>query len=126
MDIIEAATRLAKIATVKKIDNKQYEIVTGAKINDKTPIKIFLVGEGKTIKFADGKTTLKYMSQIYELKSADVKNCIASVVKIYGFNIISGELVATIKPEQNLTEVFYNYIICIGQLANMYAFFDQP
>ncbi len=126
MDIVEAVTRLAKVTTIKKIDNKQYEIITGAKINDKTPIRFFLVADETGVKFADGKTTLKYMSQVYELKSADVKNCIASVVKIYGFNIVSGELVANIKQNQNIVETFYSYIICIGQLANMYAFFDQP
>ena len=66
------------------------------------------------------------MNTLYELKAPDVKNCISAVVKIYGFSIVSGELLATIRSEEGIKELLYNYIICIGQLANMYAFFDKP
>ncbi|MBQ9786296.1 MAG: hypothetical protein IJW25_02395 [Clostridia bacterium] len=126
MDIVGIANMLSKIATVKNVDKNVYEIITGAKINSKNPVKIYLVEENGTIKLTDKKFTLKYMNQIYELKSLDVKNCISAVVKIYGFTIVSGELISVIRSEESLKEVFYNFIICVGQLANMYAFFDKP
>lgn len=126
MDIVKIANALSKIATVKNVDKDVYEIVTGAKINNKTPIKMYLIVDNNEVKISDKKLTLKYMNQMYELKSLDVKNCIAAVVKIYGFTIVSGELLATINSEENLKEIFYNFIICIGQLVNMYAFFDKP
>ena len=126
MDIVSLANKLAKIASVKNTAANEYEIVTGAKINSKTPIKIFLIESEGSIKFSDKKSTLKYMNQLYELKAPDVKNCISAVIKLYGFSIVSGELLATLRSESSLKEVFYNYIICVGQLANMYAFFDKP
>ena len=125
MDIVKIANELGKIATIKNIAKEEYEIVTGAKINSTNDVKIYLVNDKGTLKLTDKKNTLKFMNQIYELKSQDVKNCISSVIKIYGFSISSGELCANIKSEINLIETFYNYIICIGQLANMYAFFDK-
>ena len=125
MDIVKIANKLNKIATVKNLDKNEYEIITGAKIDDKNPIKMFLIEKDGQIKFSDKKSTLKFMNELYELKSQDVKNCISAVIKIYGFSIKSGELFANISSEIKLLETFYNYIICIGQLANMYAFFDK-
>ena len=125
MDIVKIANKLSKIANVKNINKNEYEIITGAKINEKNPIKIFLIEKDGQIKFSDKKSTLKFMNELYELKSQDVKNCITSVIKIYGFSIKSGELFANITSENKLLETFYNYIICTGQLANMYAFFDK-
>lgn len=126
MDIVSIANKLGKIATVKNIGVNEYEIVTGAKINSRNPIKIYLVDEDGVLKLSDKKNTLKFMNTLYELKSPDVKNCISAVVKIYGFSIVSGELFATIRSEEGIKELLYNYIICVGQLANMYAFFDKP
>ncbi len=126
MDIVSLASKISKFATVKNTATDEYEIITGAKINSKTPVKIYLINDNGTYKLSDKKNTLKFMNQIYELKSLDVKNCIASVIKIYGFSVNSGELLATIRSEESLKETFYNFIICVGQLANMYAFFDKP
>lgn len=126
MDIVSLASKISKFATIKNTNADEYEIITGAKINSKTPIKMYLINDNGTYKLSDKKNTLKFMNQLYELKSIDVKNCIASVIKIYGFSIVSGELFATIRSEESLKETFYNFIICIGQLANMYAFFDKP
>jgi len=126
MDLVSIVNKINKIANVKNVGINEYEIVTGAKIDSKTPIAIFLVEENGVIKFTDKKNTLKYMSRIYELKSLDVKNCISAVIKIYGFSIVAGELFAHIRSEESLKETFYNFIICVGQLANMYAFFDKP
>ena len=126
MNINTLATKLGNIANVTKISETEYEIVTGAKINPRTPITLYLAENNGNIYLSDKKNTLKYMSQIYELKSIDVKNCITAVIKIYGFNISSGELIATIKSDASIIEQYYSMIICIGQLANMYAFFDKP
>ena len=126
MDIVSIANKLGKIASVKNIGANEYEIVTGAKINARNPIKIYLVEDSGVIKLSDKKNTLKYMNTLYELKAPDVKNCISAVVKIYGFSIVSGELFATVRSEESVKELMYNYIICVGQLANMYAFFDKP
>ena len=125
MDISNVVKTLSKIATVKNTKKEEFEIITGAKIDPNNPIKIYLINDNNVIKFCDKKNTLKYMNNIYELKSLDVKNCIASVLKIYGFSVNSGELFATIKSENSIEETFYNFIICIGQLCNMYAFFDK-
>lgn len=126
MDMSSIVAKLKKIAEVKKIADNEYEIVTGAKITPKDPVQISVVQENNVIKFTDKKSTLKYMNGLYELKSADVKNCISAVIKIYGFSVASGELVGAIRSEENLFETFYNFVICIGQLANMYVFFDKP
>ena len=126
MDLSSLATKIGKIAKVNEISQNEYEIITGAKITPKTPITLYLSEKNGSFFFCDHKNTLKYMSQIYELKSIDVKNCISSVIKIYGYNITSGEIFANIKSESALLETYYNFIICIGQLANMYAFFDKP
>ncbi|MBE7074792.1 MAG: hypothetical protein E7376_02300 [Clostridiales bacterium] len=126
MDILAISKTLATVAKVKKISDNEYEILTEAKINSKTPIKMYLYEGHNGVMLGDRKHTLKYMNQLYELKSPDVKGCIASVIKIYGFSIVSGELVASIVSDKFALETFYNYIICVGQLANMYAFFDKP
>ena len=126
MDIVTIASKLSQVAELKKIDDNEYEVLTEAKINGKTPVKMYLSIGHNGVMLGDKKHTLKFMNQMYELKSPDVKGCIASVIKIYGFSIISGELVAQIKSEKSAMETFYNFIICVGQLANMYAFFDKP
>jgi len=126
MNILKYVDVFSKVAKIKKVSEKEYEIITEAKINSKTPIKIFLCEENEEIYLKDNKNTLKYMNKIYELNSADVRECIASVIKIYKFTIQSGGLVASLNSTTNALEVFYNFIICCGQLANMYAFFDKP
>lgn len=126
MDITTLISKLPNNVKITKLSPKEYEIKTGAAINDKTPIKMHLLESNGKFKFVDKKNILKYMNNVYELKSLDVKNCIVSVIKIYGFSIIGGELHAEIKSEDKIVETFYNFIICCGQLANMYAFFDKP
>ena len=127
MEFASILNKLGDTFKYDKVNDKEYKITLGAKITPKTPIEIYLEqNDAGTFYFTDHKATLKYMSQIYELKSPDVKNCIAAVVKIYNFNISSGEIIANIRSESLLIETFYNFVICIGQLANMYAFFDKP
>ncbi len=125
MNFSSIANQISKVAKLKKISEEEIEIVTEAKIDNSTPIKMYLRKSGNNVVMCDKKHTLKYMNTYYELKSADVKNCIAAVVKIYGFSIVSGELITPI-AEKTALETFYSFIICVGQLANMYAFFDKP
>ena len=126
MDIKKLVSILKEVAEVNKINDNEYEVVTQAKITSKNPIKIYLVNDNFSIKLVDKKNTLKYMNKIYELKSNDVKNCISAVIKLYGFMISSGELVGIVRSEESLLEMLYNFIICVGQLTNMYVFFDKP
>ncbi|MBE7082929.1 MAG: hypothetical protein E7378_04600 [Clostridiales bacterium] len=126
MDIKQIVEKLSEIAVVKQNSAKEYEIITAAKINGKTPIRIYLTTNGDVCNLSDKKNTLKYMNNIYELASTDVKNCISAVVRLYGFAVKAGELVATLKDAAYAAEIFYNFIICVGQLANMLVFFDQP
>lgn len=125
MSFISIANQISKVAKLNKISDEEFEIVTEAKIDGKTPVKMFLRKVGNNAVLCDKKNTLKYMNVYYELKAADVKNCISAVVKIYGFSVVSGELIAAL-TERSALETFYSYIICVGQLANMYAFFDKP
>ena len=126
MNIENGVSKLKNIAEIQKVSDNEYELITGAKIAPKVAIQMNIVEENGVVKFTDKKSTLKYMNNLYELKSVDVKNCIAAVIKVYGFSISSGELVGIVKSEDSLVETFYNFIICIGQLANMYVFFDKP
>ena len=126
MDIVSIVEQLSKVAKLKKVSNDEYEIVTDAKIDSKTPIKIFLRKTENGVVMCEKKNTLKFMNNIYELKSLDVKGCIAAVIRIYGFTIASGELISNDITPKNVLETFYHFIICVGQLANMYAFFDKP
>ena len=66
------------------------------------------------------------MNEIYDLKASDVKSCISAVIKIYGFTITAGELRGKIFDEIQLQNRVFDYIMCIAQLVNMYAFFDKP
>ena len=87
---------------------------------------MYLTQNGDVCCISDKKNTLKYMNNIYELASNDVKNCISAVVRLYGFAVKAGELIATIKDADYAAEIFYNFIICVGQFAHMLVFFDQP
>ena len=126
MELSVLATKIGKLAKVNQLSKNEYEIITGAKINQNTNIVLYLSENNGNFYLSDHKSTLKFMAQMYELKSIDVKNCISSVIKIYGYNIISGEIFAKIKSEFNVIETYYSFIMCVGQLVNMYAFFDKP
>ena len=76
--------------------------------------------------FTDKKQTLRYMNDLYELNAKDVKSCITNVLKIYGFSIQAGALIAEIPTASAIMDKFFDYIMCVGQLTNMYAFFDEP
>ena len=126
MNISEINRSLEKLCTINTIGLNEYEVKTNAVFSNGDPIKIHLINENGKWYFTDKKETLKYMNEVYDLKATDVKHCITAVIKIYGFSIVAGCLHAELKDETTIANKFFDYIMCIGQLTNMYAFFDKP
>lgn len=126
MTIVDINRSLTKTFALSPISLTEWEIKTTATFQNGENIKVYLVNEKNSWYITDKKTTLKNMNQIYDLKAADVKNCIASVIKIYGFTINAGALKCEISDEVEFESRIFDYIMCIGQLVNMYAFFDNP
>ena len=126
MTISDINRSLTNIYEVAPVSVNEYEIKTKAAFQNGEDIKIYLVNEGSVWYLTDKKNTLKYMNSIYDLKAPDVKNCIAAVIKIYGFTISAGALRINITDEIDLQMKLFDFIMCTGQLVNMYAFFDKP
>ena len=126
MTISEINSTFATAFTLSPVTLNEWEVKTKANFQNGEDVKIYLVNEKNSWYLTDKKYTLKYMNDIYDLKATDVKNCIAAVIKIYGFTITAGELRAEVMDEAQLATRIFDYLMCIGQLANMYAFFDKP
>ena len=88
-------------------------------------LRIFVRIEEDKIVLTDNKTALKFMNELYELKSIDVKKCINDILKLYNFNLSKGEIYSEVSIN-NLKARAMELIICISQLVNMYVFFDNP
>lgn len=116
---------LSSMFVVSNVSAQTYEINTRATFQNGETIKIYLANENNNWYLTDKKHTLKYMNEIYDLKSVDVKSCISAVLKIYGFSIFAGELRAKVFDEIQLQNQVFDFIMCIAQLTNMYAFFDK-
>ena len=114
------------LCRVRAISMNEYEVETYANFANGEPIKVHIVSENNKWYFTDKKETLKYMNELYDLKAPDVKHCITAVIKIYVFSVVAGCLKAEITDESVIASRFFDYVMCIGQLANMYAFFDKP
>lgn len=117
---------LSSAFKLNPISANEYEIKTTGTFPTGEELKIYLVKEGDSWFLTDKKNTLKYMNNVYDLKATDVKSCISAVIKIYGFTITAGNLRAEIIDEVDFSSKILDYIMCIGQLTNMYVFFDQP
>ena len=126
MNISAINNALDKLCKIKAISMNEYEIETNAVFANGDAIKIYLTQENNRWFLTDKKETLKYMNEVYDLKAPDVKHCITAVIKIYGFSILAGSLRGELTEEATIAHKFFDYIMCIGQLANMYAFFDKP
>ena len=112
--------------TYKPISENKLQIKSPAKfINGKT-FDIYLEREGTKIYFSDGKSTIKFLNEVYELKASDVRSCIGNILKLYNVKMISGELILDVNNEKLIQEKYYNLVMCINQLANMFVFFDKP
>ncbi len=126
MTISEINSTFATAFTLSPVNLNEWEVKTKANFQNGEDIKIYLVNEKNSWYLTDKKNTLKYMNDVYDLKATDVKNCIAAVIKIYGFTISAGALKAEVMDEAQLGTRMFDFLMCIGQLANMYAFFDKP
>ncbi len=121
-----SANLLNSISLKGTSNNYEWEIQTGARFENNKTLPIYVTLQDDEWLLTDKKETLKYMNEMYDLKSEDVKKCIVAVVKIYGFNVRAGALTCEIKDEKEIQKKLFDFIMCIGQLSNMYAFFDEP
>lgn len=126
MTISDVNVSVSKMFELTPVGLNEWQVKTNANFQNGEEIKIYLVNEKNAWYITDKKNTLRYMNDVYDLKAPDVKNCIAAVIKIYGFSITAGVLRANVIDEVDLQSKLFDYIMCVGQLANMYAFFDKP
>lgn len=126
MNFEEITSQINDAITLKQLTPTSWQITSGASFLNGDHINVVLENRNDAWILTDGKETLKYMNELYELKSNDVKMCITNILKIYGFSISSGNLVALINSPTALVNKYFDYIMCVGQLANMFAFFDKP
>lgn len=126
MTISDVNVSVSKMFELTPVGLNEWQVKTNANFQNGEEIKIYLVNEKNAWYITDKKNTLRYMNDVYDLKAPDVKNCIAAVIKIYGFSITAGVLRANVIDEVDLQSKLFDYVMCVGQLANMYAFFDKP
>ena len=112
--------------TIKQVGPSAWKMQSEATFLNGNEIVVYLENQNDNWFFTDNKETLKYMNELYELKSADVKMCITNILKIYGFSITQGRLTAPIPNPTVVMDKYFDFIMCIGQLSNMFAFFDKP
>ena len=112
--------------SAKPINENKLLIKSNAKYISGKSFEIYLEREGSKLYFTDSKATIKYLNELYELKSSDVRSCIANILKLYNVKMISGELIIDIHNEKLIQEKYFNFVMCINQLANMFVFFDKP
>jgi len=126
MKIEDFKAALSDTFKTSKVKDGVFKIETGASFLNNQPIVLVLEQKENKWFLTDGKSTLKYMNELYELKSEDVKTCIKNVLKIYNFSMQSAMIVTEIETVDTFVPKFFDMISCIGQLANMFAFFDKP
>ena len=126
MDINNFEQAFKNSINLIQVTETEWKINCGASFINHQPMDIRLIKVNDKWYFSDKKQTLRYMNDLYELNSNDVKSCISNVLKIYGFSIQSGSLMAEIPTSSDILDKFFDYIMCVAQLANMYAFFDEP
>ena len=126
MDIKNFEQALGDGIKLTAVSSNEWKVEASATFLDGKPLDIRLINAGDKWYYTDKKQTLRYMNDLYELNAKDVKSCISSVLKVYGFSIQSGALMAEVPNTSTIWDKFFDYIMCIGQLANMYAFFDEP
>ena len=111
---------------VKEIKPGSLQIKTGAVLPNGKNLYCFIDKTQNGYIISDKKYVLKYMNDLYLLNSNDVKNCITSVIQINKFKLVQGVLFSEIKAESEVVQKIFQYVMCVAQLINMYAFFDPP
>lgn len=126
MKIDDLKSKLSEAFQLEKISENVYKLETGASFINGHSITLLIENKNNKWFLTDGKNTMKYMNDLYELKSSDVKMCISNVLKIYGFSISSGLMHVEIPSADTFMDKVFDMIMCTSQLANMFAFFDKP
>ncbi len=126
MDIAQIENSFKEVTDIRKTAPNEWRIFSDATFTDGKSIEIYVTEIDKKWYYTDKKQTLKYMNELYELKSPDVQSCMKNVLKIYGFSLKAGAIFAEIPSPSTIKEKYFDMIMCIAQLANMYAFFDEP
>ena len=126
MDIKNFEEALQGGIKLTSVSPNEWKVEASASFLDGKPLDIRLVNAGSKWFFTDKKQTLRFMNEVYELNAKDVKACISAVLKIYGFSIQSGALMAEVTSASVIWDKLFDYIMCVGQLTNMFAFFDEP
>lgn len=126
MDISKLSDKCAKALSIKNLAPNKWEIVTDYKFLNGEKICLFIKQEASKCFLCDNKCTIKYLNELYELKSPDVMSCVGNILKLYGVKMIAGELILEFANENKFIEKFNNFVMCITQLANMFVFFDKP
>lgn len=127
MELKELSEQLKNAITTKRINENEYQIQTKLFFSDETPYEIYLMQDknGNRI-LTDKRRTLRYMDDFYELESEDVKSSIAEILDLYGVKVYQKALVLKLQENDDIVTMFNEFIQCIGQLINMYVFFDKP
>ena len=127
MELKELSEQHKNSITTKRINENEYQIQTKLFFSDETPYEIYLMQDknGNRI-LTDKRRTLRYMDDFYELESEDVKSSIAEILDLYGVKIYQKALVLKLQENDDVVVMFYEFVQCIGQLINMYVFFDKP
>ncbi|MDD2445294.1 MAG: hypothetical protein PHX09_00520 [Clostridia bacterium] len=126
MNLKTIINSLKNIITVKQLNNNEFQLTTLANYPNKQPIVIYLQKVNNEWILVDKKEILKFMNNIYDLSSAEVKGCINNVIKVYNFKMQGGVLIADSINETNLAQKVLYFTMCIAQLINMYPFFESP
>lgn len=121
--ILEAITSKNKIY---KINDNLYRIDTNAVLNESLNLQVYIKKENDIIILSDNKQIIKYMNELYELSSNDVKKCINDVLKLYNFKLVKGEIFTEIDTLDEIKKRYNDFIMCSAQLINMFIFFDEP
>lgn len=111
---------------IYKINDDLYRIETNAVLNESFTLQLFIKRDENGIKLCDNKQILRYMNDLYELTSLDVKKCINDILKLYDFKLVKGEIFTEINKNTDIKKGYMDFIMCAAQLINMYVFFDTP
>ena len=111
---------------IYKINDDLYRIETNAVLNESFTLQLFIKRDENGIKLCDNKQILRYMNDLYELTSLDVKKCINDILKLYDFKLVKGEIFTEINKNTDVKKRYMDFIMCATQLINMYVFFDTP
>lgn len=127
MELKELSEQIKNSITAKRINDNEYQFQTNLFFLDGTPYEIYLMQDknGNRI-LTDKRRTLRYMDDFYELDSEDVKSSISEILELYGIKLYQKALVLKLQENDDIVTMFYEFIQCIGQLINMYVFFDKP